>query len=153
MNKNTNKVVLGNRVLIDLTKDTVTTKDVAEGVQFHAPDGSVQFGTGSTGSGYGISVIFNDVYYGFDTVCFIINGIEHQITDVNWGQIIALPPLNNVETIAIRADHFGYYYDAPFCSWFRIRPVGEYEWYDLSEEEEYALESDCELMFALAVVI
>lgn len=153
MNKNTNKVVLGNRVLIDLTRDTVSAEDVAEGVQFHAPDGSVQVGTRSIASGYGITIVFDMSSYGFDIVYFTINGIEYQMTDHSWGAKFVIPPLNNVNTIAITAEHFGSYYEAPFSSWFRIRPVGEEEWYDLSEGEEYELESDCELMFGLGIVI
>lgn len=51
MNENVNKVVLGDRVLIDLTNDTVTAEDVAEGITFHAADGSIQVGANKGGGG------------------------------------------------------------------------------------------------------
>lgn len=40
-----NKVVYGNRVLIDLTSDTVTAQDVINSKKFHAADGSIKTGT------------------------------------------------------------------------------------------------------------
>lgn len=41
----TNKVILNDETLIDLTQDTVTEEDVAQGVTFHLPSGAQ--GTGS----------------------------------------------------------------------------------------------------------
>lgn len=40
-----NKVIYGSTVLIDLTADTVAADKVAEGIIFHAPDGTQQVGT------------------------------------------------------------------------------------------------------------
>lgn len=45
------KVVYGARILVDLTGDTVTPDDVAEGVTFHAADGTQQVGTLDVSSG------------------------------------------------------------------------------------------------------
>lgn len=42
-----NKVVYGKDTLLDLTGDTVTAEDVAEGLTFHAADGTKQVGTRS----------------------------------------------------------------------------------------------------------
>jgi hypothetical protein len=39
-----NKVIFGGDVLIDLTDDTVTANDVAEGIVFHKPDGELAIG-------------------------------------------------------------------------------------------------------------
>lgn len=44
-----NKVEFGGQTLIDLTQDTVTANDVAEGVYFHLPNGQRTVGTGSGG--------------------------------------------------------------------------------------------------------
>lgn len=44
-----NKVEFGGQTLIDLTQDTVTANDVAEGVYFHLPSGQRTVGTGSGG--------------------------------------------------------------------------------------------------------
>lgn len=46
-----NKVEFGGQTLIDLTQDTVTANDVAEGVYFHLPNGQRTVGTGSGGGG------------------------------------------------------------------------------------------------------
>lgn len=40
-----NKVVYGNRTLIDLTSDTITQADVINGKSFHAADGTIKAGT------------------------------------------------------------------------------------------------------------
>lgn len=40
-----NKVIFGGETLIDLTSDTVTAADVASGVTFHLPNGTVGTGT------------------------------------------------------------------------------------------------------------
>lgn len=40
-----NKVVYGNRTLIDLTNDTVAADKVLDGYTFHAPDGTIKTGT------------------------------------------------------------------------------------------------------------
>lgn len=45
-----NKVVYGNETLIDLTGDTVTAADVAQGKTFHLADGSQAIGTSEGGS-------------------------------------------------------------------------------------------------------
>ena len=44
-----NKVEYGGQTLIDLTQDTVTANDVAEGVYFHLPSGQRTVGTRSGG--------------------------------------------------------------------------------------------------------
>lgn len=44
-----NKVLFGTETLLDLTGDTVTADKVAEGVIFHAPDGTQQTGTLAAG--------------------------------------------------------------------------------------------------------
>lgn len=44
-----NKVEFGGQTLIDLTQDTVTANDVAEGVYFHLPNGQRTVGTSSGG--------------------------------------------------------------------------------------------------------
>ena len=48
-----NKVVYGNTALIDLTGDTATAEDVAEGKTFHLADGTLATGTASGGGGGG----------------------------------------------------------------------------------------------------
>lgn len=50
-----NKVEFGGQTLIDLTQDTVTANDVAEGVYFHLPNGQRTVGTNSGGGA--ISVV------------------------------------------------------------------------------------------------
>lgn len=40
-----NKVIYGDRVLLDLTNDTVTESSVLKGVTFHKADGSLAVGT------------------------------------------------------------------------------------------------------------
>lgn len=40
-----NKVIYGNKTLIDLTADTVAADKVLSGYTFHAPDGTIQTGT------------------------------------------------------------------------------------------------------------
>lgn len=45
-----NKIILNNKVLLDLEGDTVTEADVAEGVTFHKADGSPAVGTNTGGS-------------------------------------------------------------------------------------------------------
>ena len=52
-----NKVVLGNDVLLDLTADTATAADVAEGKTFHLASGALATGTASGGNGV-------EVFYG-----------------------------------------------------------------------------------------
>lgn len=47
-----NKVVYGNQTLIDLTADTVTESDVAQGVTFHDASGQQRVGTGGGSSGH-----------------------------------------------------------------------------------------------------
>lgn len=49
-NQYTNKVILGNETLIDLTSDTVTASDVASGVTFHLPSGAPAVGTATSGT-------------------------------------------------------------------------------------------------------
>lgn len=51
-----NKVIYDGNVLIDLTSDTVTEKDVMGGATFHLPDGTIGVGALSNetlGNGYG----------------------------------------------------------------------------------------------------
>lgn len=45
-----NKIILNNKVLLDLEGDTVTEADVTEGVTFHKADGSPAVGTNTGGS-------------------------------------------------------------------------------------------------------
>ena len=47
-----NKVVYGNQTLMDLTSDTVTEQDVAQGVTFHDASGALRTGSASGGSGH-----------------------------------------------------------------------------------------------------
>ena len=47
-----NKVVYGNQTLMDLTSDTVTEQDVAQGVTFHDASGELRTGSASGGSGH-----------------------------------------------------------------------------------------------------
>ncbi len=46
-----NKVMLNESTLIDLTADTATVEDVAEGKTFHLASGEQAVGTGSGGGG------------------------------------------------------------------------------------------------------
>lgn len=48
-NGNINKVIYNNQVLIDLTADTATAEDVAQGKTFHLADGSQATGTSQGG--------------------------------------------------------------------------------------------------------
>ena len=54
-NEYVNKVTLGNEDLIDLTGDTATAADVAEGKTFHLASGAQAVGTASGGSGVAIT--------------------------------------------------------------------------------------------------
>lgn len=55
-NQYTNKVIFGNETLIDLTSDTVTISDVAQGKTFHLPSGEPAIGTASCQGG-GITIV------------------------------------------------------------------------------------------------
>ena len=52
-----NKVVYGNRTIIDLTNDTVTVSDVVSGVTFHLKDGTTAQGNIQNGDSleYGLT--------------------------------------------------------------------------------------------------
>ena len=50
-NTTVNKVILGNETLLDLTADTATAADVAEGKTFHLASGEAAVGTASGGGG------------------------------------------------------------------------------------------------------
>lgn len=52
-NSTVNKVVLGTETLLDLTGDTATAEDVAEGKTFHLASGVQATGTASGGGGSG----------------------------------------------------------------------------------------------------
>lgn len=52
-NQHVSKVVLGSETLIDLTGDTATAEDVAEGKTFHLANGAQAVGTASGGGGGG----------------------------------------------------------------------------------------------------
>jgi hypothetical protein len=54
---NANKIELNGEVLLDLTQDTVTEADVAEGKTFHLADGTPATGTGVMGGGGGGSAL------------------------------------------------------------------------------------------------
>ncbi len=57
-NQYVNKVVLGSDTLLDLTADTATAADVAEGKTFHLASGAQAVGTASGGGGDGASVFY-----------------------------------------------------------------------------------------------
>lgn len=57
-NTTVNKVVLGNETLLDLTADTATAADVAQGKTFHLASGVAAVGTASVGgSGGGLELL------------------------------------------------------------------------------------------------
>ena len=58
-----NKVVLGDEVLIDLSKDTVTEEDVVRGKFFHKANGDSAEGTLDPNAGGGGDLAFN-IHYG-----------------------------------------------------------------------------------------
>ena len=58
-NQNVNKVVVNNQTIIDLTGDTATAADVAQGKTFHDASGALQTGTSSGGGGEPWSGWFN----------------------------------------------------------------------------------------------
>jgi len=59
---NINKIIYGAQVLIDLTGDTATAADVAQGITFHDASGTARTGT-KTGGGSGtLTVTANGTY-------------------------------------------------------------------------------------------
>ena len=82
-NEYANKVVVNDTTLIDLTSDTVTAADVAQGVTFHLPSGAPATGTASGGTA-AISVV--------DT------------QDIHGGTIRAITALNISDTTAVASD-------------------------------------------------
>ena len=54
-----NKIILNDEVLIDLTEDTVTEVDVAEGKTFHKADGTTGIGSLVAGSGDTLKAVFD----------------------------------------------------------------------------------------------
>ena len=101
---------------------------------------------GSPTTGYKISLLYYQQSNDYD-IHFILNGVDNRIDVTQDGKSwYKFPPMENINTISIDADHFG----SPFSvsdSWFRIRPVDSSEWHNLTKFEEYTLTSDCEMEF------
>jgi len=58
-NEYVNKIVLGNETLLDLTADTATAADVAQGKTFHLATGAPATGTASGGGGDGWTKVYS----------------------------------------------------------------------------------------------
>jgi len=61
-NQYVNKVVLGSETLLDLTADTATAADVAQGKTFHLATGAPATGTASGGGGGGATNMFTGTF-------------------------------------------------------------------------------------------
>lgn len=104
-NQYTNKVILGNETLIDLTNDTVTAADVASGVTFHLPNGQPSVGTASGGEPGGIIIrdttdshggtirelIASDLY-SISSFSLSSNGTFYAPSGILWDEVIADVP-------------------------------------------------------------
>ena len=84
-----NKVVYNNNTLIDLTGDTVTAADVAEGKTFHLADGSQATGTSQGGGDEppawydAHTIVYMDVFYTATSDSVITKNSTYSINEVN----------------------------------------------------------------------
>ncbi len=83
-----NKVILNGEPLIDLTEDTVTAADVAQGKTFHLPDGTQAVGTNKGGA---------EIEGGY-VVTFMANGSVYAISAVLAGDSVSAPLENPTAT-------------------------------------------------------
>lgn len=72
---NANKIELNGEVLLDLTQDTVTEADVAEGKTFHLADGTPATGTGVMGGGGGTLVVKRGTFTPTGTTHTVTHGL------------------------------------------------------------------------------
>ena len=94
-----NKVVYGNQTLMDLTSDTVTEQDVAQGKTFHDASGMLR--TGSGGGGTASSVTYDNTSSGL-TATNVQDAID-EVVDTKANQSLIAPVLTSfIATASIK---------------------------------------------------
>lgn len=87
-NPYTNKVVYGSDTLIDLTGDTATAEDVAQGKTFHLASGAQAVGTASGGSSTGSSVFYGTCATAAATAAKVVVCEEFTSSDLVEGTVL-----------------------------------------------------------------
>ena len=105
-----NKIIYGNETLIDLTGDTVTAADVAEGKTFHLADGSQAVGTSQGGS-------LEEINYSLMCGCTNIDGSASGYFSICYeiikpdGGIINVPNIPHLVNSPSNTSGGSYYYN------------------------------------------
>lgn len=83
-NEYVNKVVLGSETLLDLTADTATAADVAQGKTFHLATGAPATGTASGGGGGGATNMITGTFTTPDTTSSIATNLTIPYTGAGY---------------------------------------------------------------------
>ena len=117
-----NKVIFGNSTLIDLTSDTVVASDVAQGKQFHLPDGTVATGTasGSNSTNPTLETEWVDVYSDWAAGYYYDPDNDYAYTQIpsterSWGE---------AETYVCTSC-------TPYSNMIPVQPGEEYRYYNM----------------------
>ena len=105
-----NKVVLNDKTLLDVSQDTATEEDVAEGKTFHTADGAQAVGTGKLGGGLQgtlteLTAVANGEYLpGHAPAPGDVIELKRDLTDFDFGQFRGLPYDDAMLSHVIMAD-------------------------------------------------